>query len=481
MKKKFLSSLLILLGVNLLIKPVWILGIDRNVQNITGAEEYGLYFAILNLSFLFNIMLDLGLTNFNNRNIAQHSQLLKKHISSIFILKFVLAFGYSVITFVAGYFLGFDSRQFYFLIFLSINQFLLSFILYLRSNISALQMFKTDSILSVLDRSFMIVLCSVLIWGGFTGSFTIEKFIYAQTVAYLGTFLTCLLIIIIKTGFFKPKWNYPFFIMILKQSAPYALLILLMTFYTRVDAILIEYILENDKYYTGVYAAAFRLLDSFVMIGYLFAVLLFPLFSKMLKIKTPVNDVLKSSFGMLFVFSVIVVLGSYFYHIKIIELLYHDHIQESAMVLRILMFSLIPVSLSYIYGTLLTANGNLKTLNIIALFGMLINITINLILIPKIQALGAAIASCATHFFVVSLQIVMVHKIFQFKIKYRFLLRLILFVITTVIIFYLSNLYIESWLIGIIASSLFGLFFAIIYGILHPYKSIKTIFEKQNV
>ena len=79
MQKKFLTNLGLLLFLNLLVKPFWVLGIDRSVQNVVGAEEYGFYFSILNFSFLFNMFLDLGITNFNNRNIAQNAQLLNKH------------------------------------------------------------------------------------------------------------------------------------------------------------------------------------------------------------------------------------------------------------------------------------------------------------------------------------------------------------------------------------------------------------------
>ena len=69
MQKKFLRNLVLLVFLNLLVKPFWILGVDRQVQNVVGPEEYGLYFTIFNFSFLFYIFLDLGITNFNNRNI----------------------------------------------------------------------------------------------------------------------------------------------------------------------------------------------------------------------------------------------------------------------------------------------------------------------------------------------------------------------------------------------------------------------------
>ncbi|MFM7234257.1 MAG: hypothetical protein ACKOZM_06670, partial [Flavobacteriales bacterium] len=66
--KTFVSNLLMLIGVNLLIKPFYLLIIEAQVQERIGAENFGLYFALLNISFILNILPDLGITNWNNRN-----------------------------------------------------------------------------------------------------------------------------------------------------------------------------------------------------------------------------------------------------------------------------------------------------------------------------------------------------------------------------------------------------------------------------
>ena len=65
MQKKLLSGLFWVLLANLLVKPLWILGIEVGVQNAVGNEVYGFYFSILSISLIFNILLDLGITNFN--------------------------------------------------------------------------------------------------------------------------------------------------------------------------------------------------------------------------------------------------------------------------------------------------------------------------------------------------------------------------------------------------------------------------------
>jgi len=192
MRKKFVTNLAFVLALNLLIKPIWIFGIDRNVQNLVGAADYGLYFALFNFSFLLNILLDVGITNFNNRNIAQNNHLLNKHFSSLVILKIILACVYMTATLLCGLLIGYDVRLMKLLFILGVNQFLISFILYLRSNLAGLHLFKTDSVISVLDRIIMISICSALLWGHFFPiKMDIMVFVYAQTTGYSYHFYHC--------------------------------------------------------------------------------------------------------------------------------------------------------------------------------------------------------------------------------------------------------------------------------------------------
>ena len=125
MQRKFLTNLGLLLFLNLLIKPIWIFGIDLTVQRNVGVGDYGFYFVILNFSFLFNIILDFGITNFNNRNIAQHNHLLNKHFSGILVLKLLLGLAFVLVAFVIAMVLRYSAAQFWLLGWLALNQFLL--------------------------------------------------------------------------------------------------------------------------------------------------------------------------------------------------------------------------------------------------------------------------------------------------------------------------------------------------------------------
>ena len=70
MARRFIANLSVLIILNLLIKPIYVFGIEVSVQNAVGAETYGLYFALLNTAYLLQIINDFGLQIYNNRLVA---------------------------------------------------------------------------------------------------------------------------------------------------------------------------------------------------------------------------------------------------------------------------------------------------------------------------------------------------------------------------------------------------------------------------
>ena len=482
MRKKFVTNLALLLALNLLIKPFWIFGIDRTVQNTVGAGEYGLYLALFNWALIFNIILDIGITNYNNKNIAQNHQLVSKHLSNIVTIKFLLAIVYAIIALSTALIWGWEGRKIYLLLFLILNQFLSSFILYLRSNISGLHHFKTDSIISVLDRLLMIFIVGYLLLNPSTkANFKIEWFIYSQTIAYTTSLLITFTILFRKLDFFKLRFDRKFFIAFFKQSYPYALLVLLMSFYNRLDPILLERILPDTEnstnivssgaYQAGIYAQAFRILDAASMFGLLFAGLLLPMFAKMIKQKKEIGQLLQLSFSLIIVPAIILAGSSFFYSKEIMDLLYPEHTETSSTLLGILMIGFIFVSTTYIFGTLLTANGSMKQLNIMASIGMIFNIAINLYLIPIFMSIGSAYASLITQFVTAIMQVIIAQYIFKFKINYNFLFKFITFIIGVILLGYGFKTYTTSWIFGI---SLF-IFSSTLFAVTIKLISIKSL------
>ena len=466
MTKKFTESIIILLVLNLLIKPFWIFGIDRTIQNTVGADQYGLYFSLFSFSLLFNIVADLGITNYNNRNIAQNHHLIAQQVGRILPIKLALGFLYAIITLVAAFLIGYSSHQVSLLIWLTINQVLISATQYLRSNISGLQLFKTDSLISVTDKFLLIIICSYLLWWPSNQPFKIEWLVYSQTVAYSISLAIALIIVIIKSGKINFNFQIKKGIFTLKQSLPFAILIFLMVFYTRIDAVMLERMLPDGKTHAGIYAQAFRILDALSMFAFLFASILLPLFAKMIKDGQAINETLSHSFALLMIPSLGLSLAIFFYAEDFMQLLYYDHIRESAKVLSLLIIGFLGIAATYIFGTLLTAAGKLKALNRIAMVALFTNIILNILLIPKYGVWGAAFSSMLTQVLMGAIQGVISFTAFKITAGSATFIKYLLFMVALFIASFLINKTIERWYIAFVLIILIAILFGFIGKIL---------------
>ena len=407
MRRVFVTNLALVLVLNLLVKPFYILGIDAAVQGRAGTEAYGGYAALLSLSFLLNILLDLGITNWNTRHVAQNTGTMRAQFNGVITIRALLVVLYAVIIFIAAFVLGYRGKELGLLAVLVLNQTLVATILFLRSNIAGAQKFAQDSLLSVLDRVLLIGICAWLLWGrGKDAPFPIIWFAWAQTVAYAITALVALSVVVKQVGLPRPQWNTVFVREVLRQCAPYALLVLLMTFYYRTDTVMIERLLPDGKLHAGIYAQGFRFFEAFNMLGFLLAGLLLPMFSRMLTPSgTPdggrgstqdIGPLTGLALRLVIAGTVAVAVIGSFYAKPVMDLRYHEHTLDSAPAFAVLIWSFVAVCVTYVFGTLLTASGDLRTLNRMAAGGMALNILLNLVLIPRYQALGAAWAGLIT-------------------------------------------------------------------------------------
>lgn len=462
LRKTFVTNLILLLFLNLLVKPFYIFGIDRTVQNVVGTEEYGVYAAMFSLSIIFNIILDMGIANFNNRNIAQNNDLLPKYFSSMVVLKFLLGIVYCIVLGIVGATLGFSMEQFKIFGVLAFNQFLLSLLLYLRSNISGTYMYKTDSCISVIDRLLMIVICGYLLLTQ-RENFKIEWFVYAQTISYAIPCVFAFCIVMRKARTFSFHFDLSFLWQIVKQTYPFALLSLLMGLYTRVDMVMIERMLPDGAEQAGIYAQSYRILDAVSMFAYLFATLLLPMFAKMLKDKEPLGEFTKFSFLLLLSPVVVFVIGCCSYSWELMDLMYNESVEASSEIFKVLIIGFIPISSSYIFGTLLTANNSMRVMNIMAACGMVFNIVFNAIFIPKYGALGAAVVSVVTQFLTGAIQIALSIKYFHFHIPYKHIAKMVVFIGANLLLFdFLKNQICENWIWNVLILCMIGFAFAFV-------------------
>jgi len=398
MPRPFLQNVGFLVLINLLIKPVFIFGIDLAVQNRVGAAEYGNYFALFNFAFLFNVLLDFGINNFNQRLVARDPKRVGLWLPNILWVKAALTLGYVMAVFGVALALGFESDQLLLLGWIALGRVLVSFHMYFRSNVSGLQAFRTDAVLSVMDRLLTILLVGALLYTPLLGRpFTVQDFVYGTAAALAATALVSFGVLRRLSGPLRLAGNRRLFRVVLKRAYPFALLGVLMTLYNRVDGVMLERMLGADgDRQAGIYAAAYRLLDAGTMFAFLLAGILLPLLARMRKSGQDVWPIVRTSARLLFAISATASAIGIFYAQPLMSALYRDADPYWGATFALLIGGFVFNALVYVYGSLLTAESKLRGLNAIALCGVALNIALNLVLIPRDQARGAALATLIT-------------------------------------------------------------------------------------
>jgi O-antigen/teichoic acid export membrane protein len=442
MQKTFLSSLIITIFLNLLIKPLALFGIDASVQNRVGPEEYGLYFSLLNLSVILNMLLDLGINNYTTKRIAQRPDIAKRYFGKIFSFRILLFLLYFSILLVFALVLNYSGKALFILSILSVNQFFVMSIAYCRSHFAGFHFFKLDAFISVLDRFLLIVIGGFFLFMPFAKmKMTIELFVWIQFFCYLTSF--CVAVFLLFKHIERPflKWDLPFSLSFVKRSLPYAVLVVLMLLYTRLDGVMLERIHPNGAYESGIFAQGFRLLDALFMFGMIFASLLFPMFSKQLKNDfSGIKPLLKTSGNLLISGAILIVLVTTYNAYYLLSLIY-ERANESVPAFQWLMIGFLAICMNFIFGTLLTANGNLRVLNISSAIGIILNIGLNFYLIPSHGAVGSAFASFVTQTFIAVIQFFYCLKIFKLTISIKTILNYLVFITLLVL---LSNWQFDS-------------------------------------
>lgn len=466
MRGKFLSGITFFFVLNVLIKPIWVFGIDMVVQNRVGADVYGGYFALLNITLMFAILLDMGINMSNTRNVAGDASSIRAYFPSLFFLRILLFFFFALVAGATGIILGYDAYMLKLLAWMIVNQFLLSSVLFIRSYVGGLQLFKWDAFLSVADKFLMVVIVGFMLYGK-GGTFHIEYFIGGQTLAYF-------LALSIGTGVIRNKltqMTWPFdrerIKKALKQAMPFATLILVMGLYTRLDGVMVERMKGSVS--GGMYAGAFRLLDIAIQIGVLYSFVLIPVFTRKLNNQHYYGTLMRTSHNLLLSISLSVAMLVLVFHQHLVHWFYDHATTSMGYTLAILMMSLPAFYMGYLYGSALTAGGKTKILNRIALGGLGVNFMLNIILIWHFAEVGAAIATLITQWIAALMQMYFARKIYRVHIHKMQWISLLSMVLLQFISFKLL-LMLMTWPAALICSALIAMIAPFAFGLINIKK-----------
>jgi len=411
---------------NALVKPLWILWIDRSIQNQVGPEAYGGYYQWFNLSLLLAVLLDGGMANFWNQRIASGT-FRQGEMAQLLRLKGALWGLYMVGTMGIAAGLGYESSSLLWVALLGFLQGLMFLNLLWRAGLAGQQKFVLEGILSAGDKAIMILLSLPLLQGKayWTGNI-LHDFVIIQIIGALTITLISAFIYRSKT---KPTGNSTPPSSLAEETGPsteklwwqtwlpFGVLGLIMTAYFRLDVVLLREWGQGGAIDQGWYAASYRLLDAGLMLPLLLGSMWVGRFAFLERNLEQIHQLLNQSASLLMgigLAGMFIVLP----HLQEWMAWWYPASVSSKPVHFILgwhLLAFLPMGLNVLLGSLLTAHRAFGRLIPLHLLALLLHIVLLRLWVTESGAVGAAKACSVTHTLVMIAQWALVSVEYQWK------------------------------------------------------------------
>jgi len=362
------------------------------IPRYLGVEAYGqLNFAIALVSF-FIFFGDMGLSTLIFRDISRDRSKFNEYFNKLFYYKLMLLGVLFVIGFVVALTINkpFIVKQvtIIYLIYIIIS----SFEGYLLSYFDGLEKMKYRSIYDMLFKLFFTILILVVI--------ALNYKLIGIVFSYLLASLFCLLylFIIFKQNYkIKPVLHRAFFKQKLLIAWPFALTGLFGALYFSVDRVMISFFI-ND-YQVGLYSIGYTFYLFIVSLIGIFATAFYPLLSKNVNSKN-LENILNKFSKVIILLIIPIFLGSIYLAKSIINLIFGYQYLPGLIAFQIIMGYFLFSSINIIFHHILTIYDFQKYQLKIIFFALLLNVILNIFMIPIFGIIGAAISTVVSELFI---------------------------------------------------------------------------------
>lgn len=217
----------------------------------------------------------------------------------------------------------------------------------------------------------------------------LEPLIWGIVIAEFITLILSFCVIRYQFGAFVPKFRLSIWKDYLVRSAPIAFGMIFSVLYFRLDIVMLQ--LMTDEKVVGFYSAAYKLFEMSIVFPTSIMLVLFPaLVEEFHSDKSQFKKSSIKAFGIFFIFGGSFALILWGFSSEIIAIIFGDEFYPSIVVLEILSGAIFLFFLSFLLSNILITSGreSINTWNLVGATGL--NILLNLALIPRYGAIGAA-------------------------------------------------------------------------------------------
>lgn len=228
--------------------------------------------------------------------------------------------------------------------------------------------------------------------------------------------------------------------------------------YVTIDTVMIGVIVGDIT--TGYYSNAMKLIKILINVCAAIGVTLLPRLSRVKNDgdDNRFNSILTQTIKILIWFTAACVVGIWLTADKLIPILFGIEFYPSITIIKILCFLVIFRTFSNLFlQVCLCVNEDKKTTKIY-FWGMILNIFLNLILIPKYEANGAAVASVISELYMLITLWLIAYKYMKIKITSRYYISVLLPLLVMILAIMALNMFNVNIFIALVMDIIFGVF-----------------------
>jgi O-antigen/teichoic acid export membrane protein len=404
------------------------------IARMLGDVSYGQYAFAFAFTALFVIFSDFGLSVLSIRDIARDTSKAGKYLSSVSIIKTILSLITFALIVIVINLMNYPQDTTQVVYITGATVICISFSQFFRSIFRAFERMEYELLTRIAEEI-------LIIGAGLTTLFLGYGLIELVLVILAGRFAAVLAsFMIVITKFAKPYLAVDINLIrqMFKAALPFGLAIIFTTIYFQIDSVMLS-VMKGDAV-VGWYNASYQLVLALIFIPAAFISSLYPLMSRYFESsKERLNIVYEKAFKYLFTLAVPIGVGITLLADRIIAFLYGADFSNSVIALQVLIWAGSLIFLTLFAGHTFASINKQRISTLITGICVVVNIILNLILIPRYSLTGAAIATVATEFIVLILSFSYLQKHFHRLGIHRIIMKPLIAVLIMGIIVYALN------------------------------------------
>lgn len=362
------------------------------VIRLLGEAGYGMYATVLAFVGMFGVFFELGMTQYVERSLAQGKQSINAVLGNLIALRLLLALAALIVLPVGGWFFGYDA-QLVIGILIATGGFVLSaFLVPLQTILSAAERFDAIAALHVRTQllSILLGLAVLLIGGGFLGLLAVGYLVLPIHILLTLRTLRRLEFAPLTLQIRLREWP-----VLLKAGIPFGLASLALTFNFHADTVILSMLRSSSD--VGWYSAAYGLIFKLVAIADGLLLTMTPSLARE-QTSNPerVRAWTSATVVWLALFGLPAAVGLWLLAEPITQLLFGTAFLPSAPVLAILAWDIPLLLFTAFCGSVAVAVGKEWPTAQIYLLCTILNVGLNLWLIPQYGIIAAALITICT-------------------------------------------------------------------------------------